>query len=791
MLWGDSACVMLRVFPPGAIEVHSISHLSIPWGWFELMDLQKWLLSSITELSLKLARGRATGWRYFYRASFAARAFLRRYRFTIILIFAAILTAGTWLWSIHLQWRIADAFNGSDRLGDLRTFLITLGAALVGATAIGFSFVMFAMQVNVERMPHGLFRRLSRDPRLMWSFALTFVLAIWVCIAGLIPSSNYASFAVVGTAASCVLIVVLLMYSYGRALNLINPAYQLSLVAAETQRSLTAWGRRARRARPLLQSNDAETNDIPNDMPLLTYFRANPDWSASAFQGVRYAMAFASRYATRGDYEVTAAALQTVLAVNALYIRAKGKTFFTDNLLFAHPMSSDSFINETLESLRQAVASAVSTEDERYLEQLLRAFEALAALYACIDYARPMATPKHALLAAGYLSGAVETVMPKGKIDVVMEGVRSMGRTAEVLLRASQAPINTVSATEKIGPLAAACSLGEKTRPITMVAVEQLAKLTFAILRTDSRDARYAQQRINDNILLIANMLLSVSDPMNSTHSSCLGSYYSTTRHDSFHMWFVDLSNGILNADADNKDAKNVIRNLIGWTDEIWRVQRDLFKLSIEKRSQFTFDLIHWVTQIAKCLLAVCNAPACDERSKKALIDNALKLVGVLTRWSADNNALEFCERWGLSGQIFEIAWEAHIRDVPDVMTSARGALLDLGFREISEPTVLGILEHTLEGCAALSLATHDADMLKAQVAGRLQQVQNPDQGFLDTVARRLRKIGGTLQVNQFELSAIKQVLQSTNPDEAETLLNDIANILSPNTVGEWECTNW
>src|SRR5262245_58061172 len=53
------------------------------------------------------------------------------------------------------------------RLESLRALLLALGAALIGAAAIVSSLVLFAMQVNVERMPHALFRRLSPDVRLL------------------------------------------------------------------------------------------------------------------------------------------------------------------------------------------------------------------------------------------------------------------------------------------------------------------------------------------------------------------------------------------------------------------------------------------------------------------------------------------------------------------------------------------------------------------------------------------------------------------------------------------------
>ena len=56
--------------------------------------------------------------------------------------------------------------------------LVTVGTALIGATAIAFSLVVFAVQVNVTRLPHTLFRTLSRDWRILAYFGLTLTLSM-------------------------------------------------------------------------------------------------------------------------------------------------------------------------------------------------------------------------------------------------------------------------------------------------------------------------------------------------------------------------------------------------------------------------------------------------------------------------------------------------------------------------------------------------------------------------------------------------------------------------------------
>ena len=50
-------------------------------------------------------------------------------------------------------------FATEEAIQSFQSLLLATGSALIGAAAIATSLVLFAMQVNVERMPHGLFRR--------------------------------------------------------------------------------------------------------------------------------------------------------------------------------------------------------------------------------------------------------------------------------------------------------------------------------------------------------------------------------------------------------------------------------------------------------------------------------------------------------------------------------------------------------------------------------------------------------------------------------------------------------
>jgi hypothetical protein len=93
-----------------------------------------------------------------------------------------------------IQARVQHLFPTDDKLQGLRTLFVTVGGALLGATVIVSSLVLFSMQVNADRMPHGLFRRLSGDRRLLGMGCFEGSAAIGGCLVRLPEPTSSRSF---------------------------------------------------------------------------------------------------------------------------------------------------------------------------------------------------------------------------------------------------------------------------------------------------------------------------------------------------------------------------------------------------------------------------------------------------------------------------------------------------------------------------------------------------------------------------------------------------------------------
>ena len=554
------------------------------------MHLGKGMSSAIAQSKRSVRRRIAGLWTYAYRVQFKLTQYRVRYGGAAVLGIVLFLISVSFYLAPSLQAGLDSHYATEEAIQGLQGLLLNTGTALIGAAAIVTSLVLFAMQVNIERMPHGLFRRLSADAKLLGAFAVAFVLAIGV--ATLSTFMEYLELAYVVTSAgwAVLLILLLFLYSYRRALVLINPLQQLGILVKDTRNELRTWDRRARRAKPLLESQEnqaagSSSTDSTHDVFRTAYFQVNQHWTNGAAQGVRHAMSFARRYAEDGDYEVSGAALTAVVSINAAYIAAKGKTFYADPPILEDPRSSDSFITDTLEYMRQNVQIGITRRDEQQLEQTLQAIAALVGLYQRIDYSSPIAEKSHAHLAAAYLVNAVQAVVPHNMADVLLEGIRLMGQSAQRFILEGK-PSEIVTLSQKIAAIAVTGCAKQDYYPVTMESMAQLATLTFNVVCLKRGRIRYAIGELRRNVGFVSKLFLKVPDTaLSNNHGTYLGPYYSSTSTDSLRFRLTELVNALCDEEEDDEDARSVIRNFELWADGLYRSTKDLLLAAIGEKS--------------------------------------------------------------------------------------------------------------------------------------------------------------------------------------------------------------
>ncbi|MEZ8233948.1 hypothetical protein AB4179_01070 [Vibrio lentus] len=680
--------------------------------WKKIKQMPLTLISNVKD---SLPLWHAKGWQKFYFVKNWLFSFKSKYagKLGFVLVVGLMVVTATLVPALQVY--LEPRFDQPERLASFKALFLSLGGAMIGATAIAFSLIMFAMQVNVERMPHGLFRKFSSDTRLLGAFIATFSLAVIIPGFSLIPDKSWVAGATVVTIWCMSLIILLFILAYRRALALISPTMQLKLVVADTKRDFEIWDKAISRTKPILRAN-ASTEKVNEDimgkydMDRLTYFQLYPNWAVSAEQAISYCITYSRRHAEQGDHEVSRVALNGIVAINAFYIKTKGKTFFPNSPFIDNPLASDSFLTNTLEHLRQNVQVGVSRKDEQFIEQNLHSLLKLTQLYLSIEYGEEYDPRSHAHLVSGYLTGAVESVVPHDMADVLIEGVSVLGSAARLIV-VHDKPEYIASISEKIALIACTGTVNKNYQPVSQVAVKQLATLTFELLRSKSWEVRYAVKEVRDDVKLIADMYLKIPDsPLTRVHSSSLAPYYSGTSNDTLMAWLSELVNALSMADADDENAQRVVHHLEEWADGLYQTEKEVLLQAIEKRSQLTFDLIHWVVHTTKLLLAVSCSDICDDHHRDKLRKSASWLISVLSWIPDDEGTIKYIETYRIADNIFESAVDAHKRGCDIEALEIRSLLLSWTRKVGKYQTGWASLETACCGLACLNLILEFSD---------------------------------------------------------------------------------
>ena len=664
-------------------------------------------------------------------------------------------------------------------MGSLQTFAVTLGGAMIGATAIASSFVLFATQVNVERLPYGLFYRFSLDWKLLSSFALSYMAAIGGTALSLISKPDLAALLIASELAAVILVLRLLLFAYRRALHLVNPVEQLQLIVAKAERNLRQIDRQIRwTSKPASEGDEGKI-----DAARRAIFDASPRWDQFLRETIEQAVAFARRAGVQGDLEISVAALNAAVILNRRYVQVKGRTFFANNVLIDNPLVSDPTINATLEALRRLREIALARSDEPQLEQIFRTYAALAKVYLTIDYG--MAQSKsHALLAAGYLENGTEAVLQKQLIDTSMQGVRLLGGVGQSFFAAGELE-EGVSSISKIAMFGMVGAASEKHRPLTMVAMEQLRDLLFVLLRIETPDIGYAAREIRKSISQLALIFLELPDtPLASTHSTFLAPIYSSTTYTSLRAILTPLVNALTET-PDAKGAERIADHLAIWSDGLYQEQKELLLKAVEKRSHFTFDMIHWISGITELLIFASQAPHTRDHSRGELQKNALWLFSVLNWIPTDRDSVMFVENLSLRSEVFETALKAERDEWPEGYDCAWKMIMKWAIEGGRFQTGWGTLERWLSALCALALRgeINRAELLKTQLSARLAAPDAPGQDLRDRAARDLREKADHIRNREFEMDLVERILAANERQQTKQLLREVASILAPEPI--------
>lgn len=729
-------------------------------GVAELRDRARWLKSWVSS-RVQPRWARLAGWLRRPGAAMGTTAGIAG--------LAAWWAASRWGLGVEQHFAVPASYSA------LQAFLLAVGSALVGAAAIVVALVLFALQTNVERMPHGLFRALSLDARLLLAFLGAFVLSVAVAAVSLVTGIRVAVF---GAAWSGLMVLNLLLYAYRRSLELVSPSLQLQLVRSDARSRLSWWSKRADEAARLTAPRENAAEAVEDAaLSRVAFLRRNGHWTSGAGRDVRYAASFARHYSQRGDHEVAQLALGDIVEICRAYIAAKGR-FFPLVPLFEHGLETDAFLNDAMEHLRREGQAAFGVGDEREVELVMAAFAELAGMCVRIDYGSKVAPRYHAGVAGGYLSDMVEGAMRRGLPDVVMAGVRLMGGVGQVMVL-DGAQTESLSLWEKITGFGGAALHRDGQLGVVQVAGEQLEAGVKSLLITELPDARFVFKAMTRFATHLAKATIAKEkDGFTGVAAMPGASFFSASNPRGVAAWLTQAANAVAKLNAADPNAVVFIRNMETWSEGLAAPCADLLAIAVQRQSMLAMQLVPWCLHVAKILQALANTAACPEDGKRLLRRAARALVAVLGRIPGDEASVGFAETFRMSELLFEAGLDAHERGADDVQREVEDLLLAWALKAGRHETGWGSLEHALLGAATLAVATSsDAAAFEQRVGERFKGRSLPET-LRKRAVRELCERAANPSAGGHWSSPIDHAMSEVDHGKLRALLESIVRIL-------------
>jgi hypothetical protein len=170
----------------------------------------------------------------------------------------------------------------------------------------------------------------------------------------------------------------------------------------------------------------------------------------------------------------------------------------------------------------------------------------------------------------------------------------------------------------KVATIACVGIAREDHRPVTLVGMEQLANLTFNLILAKDVDIGYASDDLKRQVSMVTKISLEIPDqPLPRPY---LSPYFSLSNVGSLPSLLTELANRLADAKrGETVAAKWICDNVEAWAKGLNGFAEELFLIAIKRKSNFTFDMMRWITHVIKILLAISNSPACDAHTKEEL----------------------------------------------------------------------------------------------------------------------------------------------------------------------------
>lgn len=469
----------------------------------------------------------------------------------------------------------------------LSSIFLNVGCTYIGVTVISFSFMTFVTQINIERMPYGLFYYFSKDSTLLAYFISIFVLSLAFTSLNLFKLHDGVGYLILLGLIISFFIVFFLVKSYGRIFQLINPIEQLKFLLKMVLLDLSEWNREADS-----HSIKSEKDSFGINQKRLDFLNQNSHWLDKPYKALHFCNVYIRRYFTLGEKEICGQALGLIIVINQEYINVKGNTFYNHDNFINHNKEIDPFINETLEQMKRDIQFSISNKDEELAKVIIRTTSKLVDVYLKINYPNNRQSKNHASLASTYCDIFSVQFLNNGMWSALSESIDLLGSNASMLMPYDEAFILAIRDIEN---MAYRC-LKLKKDSYFEKCILQLAELVLTSIKTNLNNNEHVLKVLQKSLFTLSMTCLS---PTQNILLNPLENYYSVDPT----KFLAQLGGTIheLNLVAkDQPDLNRIRQNILNWICNVYELDINLIGKSIELESEFLYIVFCWISSTIK-----------------------------------------------------------------------------------------------------------------------------------------------------------------------------------------------
>lgn len=545
---------------------------------------------------------------------------------------------------------------------DLKTFLVTISAGLVGLTAIIFTLIIFSMQTNLEKLPFGLFKNFSSDKKLMFYLGMMLTLSILIGILSLVQDSCFSGWIFNIFLVSIVSIYSFIYLSFKRGLKLINPLEQLNMIIEDTKKNLN--------------------------------FEKN----------IHYVDSIIKRNLDVLEYEVSAYALNTLISINSIYIQKKGKTFYGFNSFNPNDTNfNDVVINDTLERLRVNFSIFLRKNDEIAIEQILSCYVVLIKVYESIKYFNNHDTKIHSNIAHRHLINDIEKLFTLKNPDLLMSSTRKLEEVSIFYIEKGLV-IDSIIINSFIGKIGLFVISEQSLDLVVQTVMNSFTNITKKLLLSNG-DISFTLEELNKEIMNILKLIIKFPI-INYKHY--IGDYYSYDNN-SLNNYLINLGNLILEQETISEKEKIILDNILIFAKESYRIQQELFNFSIENKDSIINELLSMIISISYLFVFLTTL----NYKKEEFLKWAKYYLLIISLIPKEKEFVKYLSKYGINERLFKLGKDCIKDDFYEIIPTIIELMINWSFKvceyddEDSYKMVLGLL-----GTSYLSTKSKNKDLI-------------------------------------------------------------------------------